>query len=121
MAKYGMVMLRTGQTPPAFVYNTTPHPVNVLAPDGRTITIPAAEKPFRLGERVEVIGDLGGVPLVRKSLSGAELPPQSYRVFYIVPLAVAQVAGRPDFIIPDDLVRDEEGRVVGCRRFAVLF
>ncbi len=40
-------------------------------------------------------------------------------VGYIVSLAVAQAArDRKDLFVPDDLVRDEKGVIVGCRRLA---
>jgi len=103
--------------------NTTPHAINVL--DYRThevrFSIPAAPQPLRLEERLEHVGNLAGVPLVRKSLvANISLPEPQEGVFYVVPLAVAQMLQRPDFVVPDDLVRDDQGRVIGCRRFATV-
>jgi len=48
------------------------------------------------------------------------LPDPPEGVYYIVSLAVAQAARRPDLLVPDDMVRDEQGRILGCRRFAVV-
>jgi len=102
--------------------NTTPHPVHVLNRDGEVVlTIPAAPQPLRLEERVEALGDLAGVPLVKKTLAAdISLPEPQDGVYYIVSLAVAQAARRPDLLVPDDLVRDDQGRILGCRRFAVV-
>ena len=102
--------------------NTTPHPVHILDRDGELVlTIPAAPQPLRLEEQVEPWGDLAGIPLVRKSLAASAIFGEPREgVFYIVPLAMAQVYRRPDLLVPDDLVRDEQGRVIGCRRFAVV-
>jgi len=102
--------------------NTTPHPVHVLNRDGELVlTIPAASQPLRLEERLESLGDLAGVPLVKKALAAdISLPEPQEGVYYIVSLAVAQAARRPDLLVPDDLVRDDQGRILGCRRFAVV-
>lgn len=122
--KEGFVMLEgyaTVSLPNGVVLaNTTPHEVNVIAygTDEVVLHIPAATKPLRLEERIEPAGVVGGIPFVNKRLNDSELPPVRKGVLYIVPLAVAQVARRTDFIVPDELVRDEQGRVVGCRRFA---
>jgi len=97
---------------------------------------------LRLGEEREVIkddfiqvgppdlddepvdqGDILNVPLVKKSFKGTtKLPPKREGVYYIVslPVALAFKGERDDFIIPDDLVRDEKGFIVGCRAFARL-
>ena len=47
-----------------------------------------------------------------------ELPEQQDGTFYIVSALVARVAQREDFIIVDDTVRDDKGRIVGCQSFA---
>lgn len=108
------------------LYNTTPHDVCVVDFNGNVVlTVPKAAEPLRLRE---VTNDfpltlaVGGaaVPVVEKAFAGVEdLPPAAEGTFYIVSLAVAQAARRDDFLVPDDLVRDDQGRIVGCRRFAV--
>ena len=100
------------------VVNLTPHPVVVLR-DGERIEFPPSGQVARLGEEIVSTGmTIEGVPVVEKRLSGLDLPPVQPGVFYIVSLAVAQVARREDLLVPDDLVRDERGQVIGCRRLA---
>jgi hypothetical protein len=41
-----------------------------------------------------------------------------YIVSAVVAQAVAERTARDDILIPDDAVRDGEGRVIGCRAFA---
>jgi len=106
----------------ARIINLTPHPVTVVSQDGGTahVFMPSGTVP-RCREDVVIIGDLDGIPLVRKSLGQVEnLPDPQEGVYYIVSLAVAQAARRPDLLVPDDMVRDEQGRILGCRRFAVV-
>src|SRR5690606_27147397 len=102
--------------------NLTPHAVHVLDDHNNVVlTVPAGETPLRLAEQVTPLTEVDGVPIVAKSLGGVDrLPPQQDGVYYIVSLATAQAVRRPDFLVPDDLVRDDQGRVIGCRRFAVI-
>jgi hypothetical protein len=106
--------------------NLTPHPVNLLL-EGRTITVPPEGVVARVRE--EILPDTGivldggvEIPVVRKVLREVVgLPEPSEGVFFIVSLAVAQAArDREDLLIPDDFVRDEEGRIVGARRLSRL-
>jgi len=49
------------------------------------------------------------------------LPDPTPGVMYLVSSIVAQaVPNRRDVLVPDDTIRDEGGRVVGCRAFARL-
>lgn len=101
--------------------NLTPHPVVVVGANGVVLTVPPSGTVLRLPEITVPAGKIQGVPVVRKTLDpAAELPPREEGTFYIVSLPVAQAARREDFLVPDDLVRDQEGRILGCRRFAVI-
>lgn len=104
------------------IVNLTPHSVVALRDDGTVaLIVPPSGQVLRLPEVTAPAGEVEGVPVVRKTLDpAAELPPRVEGTYYIVSLAVAQVARREDFLVPDDLVRDEKGQVIGCRRFAVV-
>lgn len=101
------------------IINLTPHPIVVLGEEEIKI-LPSGEV-LRLEEKISPCGEVNGIPVVEKALGGqGKLPPVKEGVFYIVSLPVAQAVKRQDFLVPDDLVRDGEGRVLGCRRFAVM-
>jgi len=105
------------------IFNTTPHTVKVLGKDGEVLLeVPRATEPLRLQEINDFTGQVGGIPLFRKSFVGIDLPPAEEDVFYIVSLPVAQLVrrGSHDFIVPHELVRDSEGNVVGCKAFAFV-
>ena len=100
--------------------NTTPHDVNVF-PDGDVnlpdpepaIVIPSAPKPLRANEEVDDSVTRGGIDFVVKRLDVSpyrRLPYYDAPILYIVPLAVAQIVKRNDFIVPDQLIRDDQGR-----------
>lgn len=66
--------------------NLTPHPVNLHLADGQVVTIdPALPDPVP-----------GTVHIVAR-------------------VVAAQAPERDDLVWPDDLIRDDQGRVVGCR------
>jgi hypothetical protein len=106
------------------IINFTPHPVTITKPGGEEVIFSPEENPVRLREEITEGGSINGIPLVRKKFSGGDdFPPERDGVMYIVSLPVAQEGarlGRQDFLVPDGLVRDENGGVVGCRRLAVL-
>ncbi len=104
--------------------NLTPHAITVFGEGDEILAeIEASGEVLRLGERVLSTWEVNGIKVVDKELKaeGVKLPPKQKGVMYIVPLAVAQVARRSDFLVPDDLVRDYDGRVIGCRRFMRLW
>lgn len=105
------------------IINLTPHPVVVVGANNNEVvlTVPPSGTVLRLPEVIAPAGEIQGVPIVRKVLDpAAQLPPREEGTFYIVSLPVAQAARRDDFLVPDDLVRDEKGQVIGCRRFGVV-
>lgn len=105
--------------------NLTPHPI-VFA-DG--FTLPKCDDPPRLAEKTEietepvVLPNGSVVPIVRKSfdIAGCKLPwPEDKGQFFVVPLLIAQVFAvtRSDLLVIHDPIRDEQGRIVGCRALA---
>ena len=66
-------------------------------------------------------GEFEGIALVAPSFGAVEgLPePQEGVLFLVSALVRAAVPSRHDVASPGDLVRDPEGRVVGCRNLAV--
>lgn len=108
------------------IRNLTPHPINVITPHGKKITIQPdtelapprvsttsnATTPINI-DGVEIPVSIVGVG----SLTG--LPGERDGVAYIVSRMVAEAAPhRRDLLIPDGLVRDQQGRVIGCQGFA---
>jgi len=102
----------------------TPHDVNIVDKDGNVILIvPASDKPLRLIEKRDVIGDINGIPLSSVSYTIDEatpLPNPDTDTFYIVSRVVAETFKRRDFIVPDQTVRNDKGQIVGCKGFAFV-
>ena len=102
------------------VINLTPHDINIVGDDGQvTESFPASGELARCDVEREQIGEINGIPVNRTVFGQVTgLPKQQEGVVYVVSALVAQAAGRDDVLIPDDTVRDEEGRIIGCRGFA---
>lgn len=101
--------------------NLTPHSITIVGADGAEImTLPSAGN-ARLGENKivddTVITDDGVVPTGTISYAtGKDIPEPQDDTFYIVStLTALGVSGREDFLSPADFVRDENGRIFGCR------
>lgn len=114
--------------------NLTPHPIRVFEADTEVMVIPPSEDhpEARLGEIDLGTKHMGlGVPVeyVEYAPHGGlvePLPPQVDGVWFIVPLVVALAlaynregyVGRGDLLVPYDLVRNDEGTVIGCQALA---
>jgi hypothetical protein len=106
------------------IVNLTPHDVNVVAGNRHTgVTYPASGEVLRLGHI-----DLGtwrytgeGVWVEGVEFHHLQNPPERIEgTWYIVSLPCALAHPRGDFLVPFDEVRDEAGRIVGCRGLAQL-
>jgi len=110
---------------PVELINLTPHEIRlwVQQPEG-LLLIPPARQAARVAVRRESVGhiDAAGmsIPLARTIYGEIEgLPDPKPGTLYIVSSLVAAAAReRDDLLIPDELVRDEQGRVIGARGLA---
>lgn len=99
------------------IINLTPHTVNigdiVLHPSG---TIARAK------EEVEVVGNINGIDIVRKRFTDVvDLPDYQDGVYYVVSLIVAQaLPERKDLLCPGEQIRDEQGRIIGCKNLCII-
>lgn len=106
----------------AYVYNEgvlvnlTPHEITIVL-DGREVKI----KPEGTVPRVEAsaiaVDHFGEIPVYKTTYWGLEgLPPMTKNVKYIVSALVQKAANfREDLVIPAQQIRDEQGRVIGCK------
>jgi len=103
------------------VVNMTPHDIILIGEDGIPVTF-LSQGVIRLSKNIVRAGTLttyGGIPVpITESKFGeaVDLPSRKEDTIYIVSSLVCQAyPDRPDFYIPDQLVRDEKGRVIGCK------
>ena len=103
------------------IVNLTPHALNIVTDSG-TVTIPPSGIVARCSVRRERVGEVGGIPVNRTVFGDVEgLPEPTADTYYIVSAIVAQACpDRSDLLITDDAVRDEQGRIIGCRALATV-
>lgn len=107
------------------IINLTPHSVNVIRDDNSVaITIEASGNIARCSQTINIVDsiDLNNVAIPISSSSYGEvvdLPAPQDDTYYIVSrLVMSACPNRQDLLVPNDLVRDEAGRVIGCRSLA---
>jgi hypothetical protein len=113
------------------ILNCTPHPINLLNQLGQTIlNLPGCNQPPRLTQKtvfshhIQTYEDQSGtvisVPITKTEFGEVEhLPEQKEGTFLIVSrLVLAACPGRSDLLVPNELVRDGKGRIIGCKSFA---
>lgn len=99
------------------IVNKTPHPVHIVNEAGLNIhTFEKAAEPIRLLSERDERSSIGHIPTSFTKMLGGALPTFKEDVFSIVSLVV-QLAfrKREDLLSPSELVRDETGRIVGCK------
>ena len=101
--------------------NLTPHEITIIRDDG-SITIPPADTVARCAVTRRQVGSVDGIPVNRSVFGTVEgLPDPQPDTYYIVSAVVAQACpDRNDLLIPDDTVRDDQGRIIGCRALATV-
>lgn len=106
------------------IINLTPHAVNLYAADGSVRTFESSGV-ARAAQTVQEMGELDGVRLVRVAYGApVGLPDPQDGTLYIVSallVSAARQSGRTvsDLLTPADTVRDTDGKIIGCRAFAV--
>lgn len=102
--------------------NLTPHPFVLVDENNNTILeLPPCDNPPRASEereQIDIIND--NIPVNTLVLGDVKnLPEPEENVSYIISRIVAEACpDRIDLYIPDETVRDEEGRIIGCRALA---
>ena len=106
--------------------NLTPHEINLHLPAGRVLTIPASGTVARVATTPAEAGELWAgrnspVPLITQEFGEVVgLPaPEEGKFFIVSALVRAACPSRYDIGSPADLVRDEAGRIIGCRALEV--
>ena len=105
--------------------NLTPHTINLVAEDGTPLLSLESHGVARVASATEVVGYLqvGGVAVPQTHTTFGEvegLPEQEPGVGYIVSNMIISALAqqgihRDDLFTPGLQVRDEQGRVIGCR------
>lgn len=99
------------------IKNMTPHAVNFVDQDGDILrTVEPSGTVARVSVKTETIGKIDGIPVTSSVYGEIEnLPEPEEGTVFIVSSLVAGRTDREDVFIPNESVRDEQGRIIGCR------
>ena len=95
------------------IINCTPHSINIV----NGPTIPPSGIIARVTATTVTIGDVDGIPVTATVFGQVEnLPePEDGTIFIVSSLVAQRCRDRYDVFIPNESVRDENGRIIGCR------
>lgn len=100
------------------IINKVPHPIYILDEENRVIAqFPKSNGMIRLAQETTVIGEINKIPITQTIFGKPEkLPPYKKGVFYIVSnLVKTALPNRVDLLTPSNVVRNEEGTIIGSR------
>ncbi len=100
------------------IINKTPHPVNIVDENGKNIaTFPKADETIRLAVKTERKEPIGNIPTSVTIFGEPEgLPNYQEGTFYIVSQLVKNaLPGRDDLLTPAEVVRNDDGQIIGCK------
>lgn len=103
------------------IINLTPHAINFL--DGNNSVLATVEPSgvvARAAQTRETVDSVNGIPVNQCSYGAVTgLPDPQPETIYLVSALTAQACrDRNDVFITDDAVRDDSGRIIGCRAIA---
>jgi len=102
------------------IINKTPHPVTIVGEENVIVhTFPACprEELIRLKSETVPAEAINGVATSRTVFGEATgLPEFREGIYYVVSQMVKSAkADRSDLLVPAEVVRDENGQIIGCR------
>jgi hypothetical protein len=105
------------------IINKTPHQITIYDEQQNIIrTYPASDSLIHLEQETVPCGTLeDGTPLTRAIYGKAEgLPDYQEGKYYIVsPLVKTAFPDRMDLLVPAELLRGEDGNIIGCKSLGV--
>ena len=103
------------------IVNLTPHAINFLREDNSVLaTIEPSGTNARAAQTRERVSEVNGIVVNQCSYGAVTgLPdPQPETICLVSALTAQACRDRNDVFITDDAVRDENGRIIGCRAIA---
>jgi len=104
------------------IINKTPHAVYILKEDNSVLRVfPKSNGMIRVPETNEDIGTIDGIPISCTTWGETtDVPSPKQGTFYIVSQLVRNaLPDRPDLLVPKQVVRDNDGNIIGCKRLDI--
>jgi len=104
------------------IINKTPHAVYILKDDNTVLKMfPKSNGMIRVPKENRDIGFIKGIPISCTQWGETtDVPSPRNGTYYIVSQLVRNaLPNRPDLLVPEQIVRDDEGNIVGCKRLDI--
>lgn len=104
------------------IINCTPHPINIIGDNNEVIaSFPKGDIIPRLTQKTVQVGGINGIPLTSTNFSETQnMPRKLDGVVYIVSrLVLEDNRDRNDLLVPNEIVRDDDGNIIGCRSLSI--
>ncbi len=101
--------------------NCTPHPIQLLDSDNNLmISLPKGEVIPRLSQSTKQVDVVNGISITETQFGETQdLPESQDGVLLIVSrLVLSANPNRTDLVVPNELVRDGSGNIIGCKSLA---
>ena len=105
------------------ITNLTPHEVTLVDDNGNIIaTFPPSGIVARVSVKTIRVATINNIPISASSFGEVEnLPePNDEEVFIVSSLVAQRCKHRKDVFIPNESVRDDKGRIIGCRSLGII-
>ena len=103
------------------IINLTPHAITFLDGNNSVLaTIEPSGVVARASQTRDRVSEVNGIPVNQCSYGAVTglLDPQDETIYLVSALTAQACRDRSDVFITDDAVRDENGRIIGCRAIA---
>lgn len=114
------------------IINMTQHQINILDESGKCIRIiPSSGGLIRLTTRISDVSELDAIRITKVIYEDPivfeeggvvykGLPKEKEGIYYIVSQLVKTAFGnRMDFLVPNEVVRNQNGEILGCRSLGI--
>ena len=98
--------------------NLTPHAITFCDAEGNaTLTVEPSGQLARCTTKTVIIGTINGIPVTKTEFGEVEGLPEATEntIFLVSSLVASRVPDRLDVFIPNESVRDDKGRIIGCK------
>ena len=104
------------------IRNCTSLVLNIIKQDGEVLDLPPCGVVPRCSQSEECVLVIGDIALTRQTFGDVvDLPEPEKDVMLVVSRLVASACpDRSDLLVPGPLVRDSEGKVIGCRGLSII-
>ena len=102
------------------IINCTPHPINLISQNGDEISLPKGEVVPRLTQSTKQVDTINGISITETTFGETQdLPDYQEGTVLIVSRMILEAnKDRNDLLVPNELVRDVGGNIIGCKSLA---